>query len=166
MNSLPNKLRENQHRRMRDELLSKAPTVLSQFLDSLKFTSDVTVIANAAFSTWSTDRDDWTTTRGLVQNWEKFDFLTWSDLTADLTTLSFLTDCYGWLFFASDGPYFKVGAVEFHEWLDLITGFPSKENKFEFAWVGENRDCGLIVEFEHTSFCKNDFTYCTWTVNA
>jgi hypothetical protein len=163
MKTLPTKLRENHHRRIREELLLKAPPKLSQFLASLDYSSDVAVIANAAFSTWSTADDDWTTTRGLVKSWEKFDFPTWTELTSDLSTLSFPTGCYGWLFFDSDGPYFRLGSAMLHEWLDLIADFALRENSCEFAWVGDNQDFGLIIEFEHTSFCKNDFTYCAWT---
>ena len=166
MKSLPTKLRQNHHRRIRDVILAKATPMLSRFLADLEYCSDASVIANAAFSTWGIEEDNWTTTRGHVDNWKKFDFPAWPALTSDLQRLSFPKDSNGWLFFDPDGPYFRLSSTKVYESLDLIAEFASKENHNEFAWIGDDQDCGVIVEFEHTSFCKNDFSYCTWDNNA
>lgn len=166
MNSLPTKLKENHHRRVREGLLSKAPASLSEFLAHLEFSSDSSVIRHAAFPTWSDNEDNWTTTRGKVANWVKCDFSSWPELVSDLHGVPLPYDCRGWLFFDPEGPYFRVGGTEFTEWIGVIADFAAKENGHEFAWVGDDQDCGIIVEFEHTSFCKNDFTYCAWIADA
>jgi len=162
MNTLQQKLVENRNRRRRDELLTSAPAGLASALMATEFCSDPKIIANAAFATWDTTTDTWTTTRGIVQTWRKHDCISWAELVAYLKSLSFSTNLVGWFFFEVDGPYFKISSVEFERLIDEIARYCEDLGKYDFGWVSSSEDCGVIVEFEHTSFCKNNYSVCIW----
>lgn len=68
MSTLERKLKENLNRRRRESMLAAIDERLHRLLAHTEFSSDVNVIRNAAFSTWDSERDSWTTTRGPIDN--------------------------------------------------------------------------------------------------
>lgn len=76
--------------------------------------------------------------------------------------ISLPENAIGWFFFNTDGPYYKITFAEFQNHVDSISTYVESIGSYDFGWVGADNDIGVIVEFEHTNFCKNDFCLSTW----
>ena len=163
MNKIEQKLKENRNRRSRETLLSLLPESFARYLEQVDFSSDENCLRYAAFSTWDHETDTQTTTRGPIESWRNLTFKYWSDLFATLRRFP-SRDHEGWLFFAIDGPYYKVKLSVLLLFLSELESFTSENETFDFGWVGADLDCGVIAEFNHTSFCRNDFELSVWGV--
>ncbi|CZF82265.1 hypothetical protein GCE9029_03125 [Grimontia celer] len=163
MNKIEQKLKENRNRRARETLLSQLPESMAIFLEQADFSSDRECLLYAAFTTWDQETDTLTTTRGFVENWINLTFPRWSDLFGSLRELPSL-EYEGWLFFDTDGPYFQVKLSELLLFLGDLESFTSENERYDFGWVGADIDCGVIAEFNHTSFCRNDFELSVWGI--
>ncbi|MCG9685175.1 hypothetical protein L1D31_21875 [Vibrio sp. Isolate23] len=163
MSKIEQKLKENRNRRAREKLLSKLPESLAGYLGQVNFSSDVICLRYAAFSTWDQSTDTQTTTRGVIENWRSFSFQYWSDLFGALRELP-SREYEGWLFFDVDGPYYKVKLSELFLFSSELELFTSQNESYDFGWVGADLDCGVIAEFNHTSFCRNDFELSIWGI--
>ncbi|EIV8646698.1 hypothetical protein [Vibrio parahaemolyticus] len=163
MNKIEQKLRENRNRRAREKLLSELPEPLGRYLEQVDFSSDSMCLRYAAFSTWDQSTDTQTTTRGVIANWRNFTFQYWSDLFGAFRGLP-SREYEGWLFFDVDGPYYKVKLSELRLFLSELELFTTQNESFDFGWVGADLDCGVIAEFNHTSFCRNDFELSVWGI--
>ncbi|MGF1863139.1 hypothetical protein [Photobacterium profundum] len=163
MSKIERKLKENRNRRARESLLSLLPGSFGSYLENVEFSSDENSLRYAAFSTWDHESDSQTTTRGLVESWENYTFKDWSDLIGALKRLP-SGEYAGWLFFDTDGPYYKVKFSELLLFLNELELFTTENDKFDFGWVGAELDCGIIAEFNRTSFCRNDFELSVWGI--
>lgn len=163
MSSIEQKLRENRHRRERESLLSTLPQLFSEFLQNVEYSSDVDCIRYAAFSTWDHERDCLTTTRGVIDNWNNYTFKCWEELITSFKSLP-VNECTGWLFFDTEGPYFKIKLSDLQYFLNDVETYTRKFDLFDFGWVGADIDCGAIAEFNHTSFCRNEFELSVWGI--
>ncbi|PTP11445.1 hypothetical protein CWO27_23265 [Vibrio sp. 10N.286.51.C3] len=163
MSKIEQKLRENHHRREREALIRALPKRISDFLEGVEYSSDVNCIRYAAFSTWDEELDCLTTTRGNIENWNNHNFKYWEDLIGKFKELP-ISDTAGWLFFDCQGPYYKVQFTELHRFLTEIEMYTKQTEIFDFGWVGEELDCGVIAEFNQTSFCRNEFELSVWGI--
>lgn len=163
MSKIQRKLLENSHRREREALLLSLPKQLGDFLRNVEYSSEVSCIRYAAFSTWDEQLDCQTTTRGTIENWNNFTFKYWEDLIASFNSLP-VNKSVGWLFFNTGGPYYKIKFSELHNFINDIQIYTSKTEKYDFGWVGEEVDCGVVAEFNHTSFCRNEFELSVWGI--
>lgn len=162
MSKLENKLREVKNKRARREFLEVVDPALSGLLSKVEFSHDIQCLKFAAFSTWDMDADQQTTTRGKVEGWE----LEYFDNVAEI--ISFIKSKLkpaiipGWFFIDTDGPYYSLSLSEFLLNLDLIQKYCEEQEHFDIGWVGKTHDMGIIFEFNHTSFCRNQLEVCTW----
>lgn len=164
MSKLDQKLRENRNRRARDVFLLALGGKFGDILSEAKYSSDVACIKYAAFATWDMEADCETTTRGQVIGWENHTFKTWQELITELKRSSHGNDVNGWFFNDTDGPYYQVSLESFLANADSISVYADVSDHRDFGWVGAERDCGMIIEFNHTSLCRNEYELCTWGI--
>jgi len=162
MSKLESKLREVKNKRARRELLGSVDSVLSNLLSNVEFSHDVECLKYAAFSTWDIEADEQTTTRGKVEGWELKYFDSMAEMTSFIKASVELAVIPGWFFIDTDGPYYSLSLSEFVLNLDLFQNYCEAQDHFDIGWVGKTSDMGVIFEFNHTSFCRNQLEVCTW----
>ena len=70
----------------------------------------------------------------------------------------------GWFFISTDGPYYLLTLAEFVANLNNMSEYCKANNRYDLGWVGKNQDMGIIFEFDHTNFCRNQFEFCRWGI--
>ena len=162
MNRLQQKLKENRNRRSRDEFLRTLDERSRVLLSGTQFTSDTQVLRFAAFPTWNMDADCQTTTRGTVPGWQNLQFPTWQSLIEHLQGLSVPSEAEGYFFIDTDGPYYLLTGCAFLSIIGSMDRYAIEHKHYDFGWIGAGNDFGIIVEFDHTSFCRNEFELSIW----
>ncbi|MGP9799760.1 hypothetical protein [Rheinheimera sp. NSM] len=162
MSKLETKLREVKNKRARRELLDSVDPMLSCLLSKVEFSHDVQCLKYAAFSTWDMEADQQTTTRGIVEGWDLKYFDTMAEMTSFIKASIEPAIIPGWFFIDTDGPYYSLTLAEFVLNLDLLQNYCEAQEHFDIGWVGKSSDVGVIFEFNHTSFCRNQLEVCTW----
>ena len=164
MDKLQKKLKENRNRRARERLLSSLDSKFESFLSNVEFSSDISCLKYAAFSTWDMEADCQTTTRGQIPDWKNFTFKTWQDLIAFLKSFKISGNIQGYFFIDIDGPYYLINVHDFMSNIDSLSEYALRKEHFDFGWVGALTDSGIIVEFNQTSFCRNEFEISIWGI--
>ncbi len=162
MSKLESKLREVKNKRARRELLESVDAPLSELLSRAEFSHDVQCLKYAAFSTWDMEADAQATTRGSVEGWELKHFDSMSEIICFVKSKVELAIIPGWFFIEADGPYYSLTLSEFILNLNLFQRYCESREHFDIGWVGKSSDIGVIFEFNHTSFCRNQLEVCTW----
>lgn len=164
MSRLDQKIRENRNRRARDTFLQELDAGFGGLLAGANFSTNVNCIKHAAFTTWDHEADCETTTRGQIIGWENRGFAAWRELISSLKRLPFRKHVEGWFFIDTDGPYYEISSEDFLAGADSFSAYAEANDHRNFGWVGAAIDCGVIVEFNHTTFCRNQFELCTWGI--
>ena len=162
MSKLERKLREVKNKRARREFLEATDPKLSEILSRVEFSHDVQCLKYAAFSTWDMEADIQTTTRGNAEGWELKYFDTMSEMVNFVKSDVELAIIPGWFFIDANGPYYSLTLSEFILNLNSLQGYCESHEHFDIGWVGKSSDIGVIFEFNHTSFCRNQLEFCTW----
>ena len=164
MSNLQQKLRENKNKIKREKFLFAVDSKFSDFLSNVEFSSDVSCIKYAAFSTWDNNANVQTTTRGEVKNWNNFTYKTWHELISVLEKFQQVKNYIGWFFVDTDGPYYKVSVNAFLSHIQSISNYGIVHEHYDFGWVGADDDVGIIIEYNHTSFSDNQFEISIWGI--
>ncbi len=164
MSKLEQKLKENRNRRAREAFLSVLDQQSGFCFSKVHFSSDVSQIKNAAYVTWDNEAHCQTTTRGSVKGWQYLTFKIWQDLIYNIKSFSLDSNLSGWFFTDTDGPFYHLSKSDFFNNLDSISEYCLCTERFDFGWVGSDIDFGIITEFNHTSFCRNEFDLCFWGI--
>ncbi len=164
MSKLERKLKENRNRRARERLLSSLEFKFSSFLSNVEFSCDVNCLKYAALSTWDMEADCQTTTRGKISGWKNFTFNTWQDLIVFLKSYKISENLRGYFFIHIDGPYYLINSQDFMNNIDSLSEYALRNENYDLGWVGSEADSGIIVEFNHTSFCRNEFEISIWGI--
>jgi hypothetical protein len=162
MSKLDIKLRELKNKRARREFLETVDPKFSDLLSKAEFSHDVQCLKYAAFTTWNMEEDKQTTTRGDVKGWQLNYFDSMNEITTFIKNSVDLAIIPGWFFVDTDGPYYSLNLSEFLLNLDSLESYCEEKEKFDIGWVGKSTDIGIIFEFNHTSFCRNQLEVCTW----
>lgn len=163
MSKLDRKLRELKNKRARREFIAELTSKLASLLERKEFSHDTNSLRFAAFSTWDMERDTQTTTRGDIFSWEINYSKDFASLISKAKEIE-LSIVPGWFFIETDGPYYSFTLAEFILNLDGLSNFCLANEKFDIGWVGRETDMGIIFEFNHTSFCRNEFEFYTWGI--
>lgn len=166
MSLMEKRVLENRNRRKREEFISQCSDKLSDFISVAPFSSDIELIKFAAFSTWDMERNVQTSTRGDIENWKAFDFPEWKNLILAIKALKSKQDISGYFFTDTDGPYYEMSLWKFLQFIDEISEFAVSYESYDFAWIGYEKDCGIIAEFDHTSMCRNEFELALWNIEV
>ena len=164
MSKIEQKLKENRNRRAREKLLSTLDEASRIVLSNSKYDSDISCLKYAAFPTWDIESDCQTTTRGIVDGWQNETFKYWDDLVEKIRNSDIENNLLGWFFIDTDGPFYLLEWCEMTRILDSISNYAKSNEHYDFGWVGANSDFGIIAEFEHTSFCRNEFEVSKWGI--
>lgn len=164
MSKIEQKLKENRNRRAREKLLSALGEDGKRVLSKVEFTSDVSCLKYAAFPTWDMESDCQTTTRGKIEGWENETFKHWDEAINHLKSINIASKIKGWFFIDTDGPFYLLEWKDIKSILDDVSTYAEYHEHYDFGWVGESIDCGVILEFEHTSFCRNEFEVSKWGI--
>jgi len=162
MTELEKKLHENKNRNKRESLLSSISGTFSEDIKNAQYSSNVDCIKFAAFSTWDQEKDLQTTTRGLIEGWSNLTFSNWLDLIKKINDFKTYENLQGWFLIDTEGPYYQLTLDKFLLNIDHISQYCISKESYDFAWIGSTNDCGIISEFDKTSFCSNDFQLSTW----
>jgi hypothetical protein len=162
MSKLEVKLREVKNRKARREFLEELSNQFSALLEKSEYQHNTACLKFAAFTTWDNDRDCETTTRGDIEDWEIHYFYTLIEVIRTVKATIPQTEVSGWFFISTDGPYFSLTLADFILSLDGLSEYCEKNNHYDLGWVGKEQDMGVIIEFNHTSFCRNQLELCTW----
>ena len=162
MSKLETKLRELAHKRARRDFLALVEPSFSELLSDVSFSHDVQCLKYAAFSTWDIEVDKQTTTRGEVLGWELRYFDNITEIVNFIRSSFEPTAISGWFFIDTDGPYYSLSLSEFLLNLNPIQKYCEREKSYDIGWVGQDVDMGIVLEFNQTSFCRNQLEVCTW----
>ena len=145
MNKLQQQLLENKGKIKRDKFLSKLDQDLYGFFSAAEFSSDPSCIDNAAFPSWNEEGKTLTSSRGRVKGWNNFKFKSWQDLISLLKKFSKVRNYIGWFFVEADGPYYRISLNAFLDHIDGLSEYANKQEKYDFGWVGQSDDVGIII---------------------
>jgi hypothetical protein len=162
MSKLEVKLREVKNKRARREFLEELSNKFSALLENSEYKHDTACLKFSAFTTWDDDRDCETTTRGDIDGWEVQYFYTLVEVIRRVKETIPQSEVSGWFFINTDGPYFSLTLADFIRSLDGLNEYCERNEHYELGWVGKEQDMGVIIEFNHTSFCRNQLELCTW----
>lgn len=164
MSKLEQKLKENRNRRAREKFLAALSRETREVLASVIFSSDISCLKFAAFPTWDNEADCRTSTRGKIPGLKFTNFYKWHDLITEIEKIKIETEYEGWFFIDTDGPFYNLKGSEFSAILNGIFKYAEQNEHFDFGWVGATLDFGIIAEFDHTSFCRNDLELSVWGI--
>jgi hypothetical protein len=164
MNTLQQKLRENKNKIEREKFLSVLDSTFSVFLSKAECSSEVSCIKYAAFPKWDDKANVQTTTRGKVKNWNNFAFKTWQKLISVLTKFQQVKNYIGWFYIDTNGPYYRISLNAFLSHIQSISDYAINNEHYNFGWIGEVDDIGIIIEENHTSSSDNEFKISIWGI--
>ena len=164
MNKIQQKLKENKDKIKREKLLSSLDTKFSDFLSHAEYSGEVSCLKYAAFPKWDDIAKVQSTTRGEVKNWNNFTFKTWHELIAVLKKFQEVKNYIGWFFMESDGPYYRININAFLAHIQSISDYGITYEHYNFGWVGEFDDVGIIIGKNHTSSSGNELNISIWGI--
>lgn len=162
MKKLDVKLRELKNKRARREFLEELNNCFSILLEKSEYQNETACLKFAAFTTWDYDRGCETTTRGDVEGWKIDYFYGLFEVIDRIKESIPQYDVLGWFFINTDGPYYSLTLADFIQNLDGISEYCERKNHFDVGWVGKDQDIGVVIEFNHTTFCRNQLELCSW----
>ena len=164
MSNIQHKLKENKSRIRREKFLSASDSKFSDFLSHAEYCSEISCIKNAAFPKWDKDINIITTSRGELRNWNNFKFKTWQELIAMLKKFHQVKNYIGWFFIEDDGPFFKISLNAFLSHIQHISNYGIKNAHYNFVWVGDIDDVGIIIGENPSQSNGNKFNISIWGI--
>lgn len=158
MSKLKEKLDEVHGKKNRASILNAIDGEFHQAIKTAEFSCDKNKLKYGAWSTWK--NGEWTTTRGRISTWAREELETWDDVLSGVSSLSLSKTEKGWLLFSAAGPYFRVDGLFIEKHMEEISKYSKKHESFDIAWIGDERDFGIIIESNETDGGK--FELCKW----
>lgn len=162
MANIQQKLRENKGNIRREKFLSALDLEFSEFLSHVEYSSEEFCIRNAAFPVRDEAAHVVTSSRGKVKNWNNFNFKKWQELVAILKKFQKVKDYIGWFFIERDGPYYRISLKAFFSHITDISNYGVQNEHYNFGWVGEADDVGIIIEESQIGASEKKFSICIW----
>ena len=160
MSRLQEKLDEIRSNKNRESFLSDIKGEFRHAIEEAEYCCEKSKLKFAAWSTWKEGK--WTTTRGDVATWKREEFEIWEEVISKLVSLNKPKTEKGWLLFSPEGPYYKVDGAFIEKYINEISHYSKQHESFDIAWIGEERDFGIITEYNPAYDGKLEFELCTW----
>lgn len=164
MRKIQQKLIENKNMRRKEKFLAALDSKFADFLSDAEISSDATCIKYAAFPAWDNNANIQTTTRGKVTDWRNFTFKTWRELISVLEKFQKVKNYIGWFFVDADGPYYKISVNAFLANIKSIANYGIMHKHYDFGWVGDADDVGIIISYNRISSTSNKFEVSVWGI--
>jgi hypothetical protein len=164
MKKIQQQLINNKNKLRREKFLAALDSKFADFLADVEYSNDVTCIRYAAFPAWDNEADILTTTRGKVIDWKNFTFKTWRELISVLEKFQKVKNYIGWFFADDDGPYYKISVNAFLANIKSIANYGIMHKHYNFGWVGDADDVGIIISYNRISSTANKFEVSVWGI--
>ena len=142
MTDLSDKLRENDCRRLLEQLLPSLPEVIRTILSPTPISSLSSDLPPLYYPTWENGK--LTTTRGAHRDWSHLQSLNLSELQVHLKTLQFPEGTLGYFFFGQSYPYFKANLLKLQIHMSELLVYAAQHQHPDIIFVSDNS--GIIIE--------------------